>query len=276
MPALFKKSCAVLLKLLILTLVWCACCFAAVLMYTAVWPEQTGEEIVIKNDAEIDSSNVDDGYFMAMHESCSSSLKLRVAKDDIIYTYDLNNDGEYEVFPLQMGNGKYTCSIFKHVEGNKYSKAAEVTLNVELVHEYVPYLVSSQYVYYTPEFKAVEEAALLCEGMETDLEIYDAVVNYMKENFTYDYARAASNPGFYLGDVEGCFETRIGLCQDLSAVTACMLRTQGVPCQLVIGYADEYYHAWNKVYVDGEYRLLDITAVITGVPAKEYTEVRHY
>jgi transglutaminase-like putative cysteine protease len=31
-----------------------------------------------------------------------------------------------------------------------------------------------------------------------------------------------------------------------------MLRSQGVPCKLVIGYAGEAYHAWISVYVEGE------------------------
>jgi len=276
MPAFCKKGSLMLLKLLALASVWCACCFAAVIVFTAVWPEPTGEEVVTKKKVVIDSSNAEQGYFMAMHEKCSGTLKLRVLKDDIIYTYDLNNEGEYETFPLQLGDGKYTCTIYKHVESNKYSKEAEISLEVEMENEFAPYLVPSQYVYYEPEFKAVEESMRLCEGLETDVEIYNAIIDYIRANFIYDYERAASNPGFYLGDVEGCFETRTGLCQDLSAMTACMLRVQGVPCQMVIGYADKYYHAWNKVYLDGEYKLLDVTAEITGVPAKTYTEERHY
>ena len=276
MSAFRKKICGIVLKLALFSFIWCACCLAAAILYEAIWPEQSGEEVVKKRAFSVDSSNTEDGYFMAMHDEYGGKLKMRVAKDGQIYTYDLNGTGEYESFPLQLGDGTYTMSVYKNVESNKYSKEAEVTLNVELENEYTPFLSPSQYVYYTPEFKAVEQSNLLCEGLETDVEKYNAIVNYVSANFKYDYERAASNPGFYLGDVEGCFETQMGLCQDLSAMTACMLRVQGIPSQLVIGYADKYYHAWNKVYVDGEYRLLDITAEITGVPAKVYTEDRHY
>jgi len=31
-----------------------------------------------------------------------------------------------------------------------------------------------------------------------------------------------------------------------------MLRSQDVPCKLVVGYAGEAYHAWINVYVEGE------------------------
>ena len=276
MAASRKKSCGVLLKLVIFTSIWCACCFAAAIMYTAVWPEPSGEEVTTESSFVIDSSNSEDGYFMARNEEGNNGLKMRITKGGSTYTYDLNNAGRYEVFPLQMGSGTYTCTLFRHVESNKYAKEAEISINVELDNEYTPYLGPSQYVYYTPEFKAVEESKLLCENLETDIEKYNAIVNYISENFAYDYERAASNPGYYLGDVDGCFETRKGLCQDLAAMTACMLRVQGIPSQLVIGYADKYYHAWNKVLLDGEYQMLDITAEITGVPASVYTEERHY
>lgn len=276
MSAFRKKSSAFILKTVLFTSIWCACCLAAAIIYTAVWPEQSGEEVITESDFSIDSSNAEDGYFMAMHEESGSMLKMRITKGGNTYTYDLNNSGKYEVFPLQMGSGTYTCTLFRHVESNKYAKEAEISIDVELDNEYTPYLGPNQYVYYKQDFKAVEESNLICENLETDIEKYNAIVEYISENFTYDYERAASNPGFYLGDVEGCFETRTGLCQDLAAMTACMLRVQGIPSQLVIGYADKYYHAWNKVLIDGEYQLLDITAEITGVPASVYTEDRHY
>lgn len=32
---------------------------------------------------------------------------------------------------------------------------------------------------------------------------------------------------------------------------AAMLRSQGIPCKLVIGYAGTAYHAWINVYIQG-------------------------
>lgn len=276
MSAFRKKIRSTVLKLVLFSSIWCACCFAAAMLHEAIWPRQSGEDLIEKETFVLDSSNAEDGYFMAKQEDDGSRRKMRVAKGGQTYTYDLSSSGEYEVFPLQMGSGKYTCSVFRNVKSNKYSKEAEITLNVELKNEYVPYLSPSQYVYYTPNFKAVEQSKKLCEGLTTDVEKYNAIIGYISQNFAYDYDRAASNPSFYLGDVDGCFESKIGLCQDLAAMTACMLRVQGIPSQLVIGYADRYYHAWNKVLLDGEYRTLDITAEITGVPASRYTEERHY
>jgi len=276
MHAFRKAWRGVFLKLIGFTLIWCICCAAALTLYEAVWPVQSGEVIETKEVLTVDSSHANEGYIMVRRDACSSGLKLRITHGSSLYTYDLNNDGEYEVFPLQMGDGTYTCTLYRHVEGNKYAYDGEVNVEVDLNHEYVPYLGPNQYVDYELDTEAVEKAEELCEDLETDKEKFDAIVGYIRENFAYDYERAASNPGFYLGDIDGCYEDQIGLCQDLSALTACMLRSQGVPTQLVIGYADKYYHAWNRVLIEEEYQLLDMTAEITGVPAKTYTEERRY
>ena len=39
-----------------------------------------------------------------------------------------------------------------------------------------------------------------------------------------------------------------GICFDYAALMAGMLRSQGVPCKLVIGYAGDVYHAWISVW----------------------------
>ena len=41
---------------------------------------------------------------------------------------------------------------------------------------------------------------------------------------------------------------KTGICFDYAALMAGMLRSQGVPCQLVVGYAGKAYHAWINVW----------------------------
>jgi len=246
------------------------------LLKDALWPEASGTVRKTKGEFTVDASNTDRGYFMAKRTATSSSLKMRVARGNGLYTYDLTADGQYDVFPLQMGDGTYTCSLYRNVSGNKYSKEAEVEFSVTLDEEFIPYLYPSQYVHYTMESEAVLMSEKICEGLQTDEEKYEAIIAYIRENFSYDYERARANPGFYLGDIEKCFKTRKGLCQDLAALAACMLRVQGIPTQMVIGYADKQYHAWNSVFIDNEYRHLDVTAEVTGVAAKVYTVDRWY
>ena len=49
-----------------------------------------------------------------------------------------------------------------------------------------------------------------------------------------------------------CFESRMGICQDLSAVMVAMLRSQGIPTKEIFGYVspDGLYHAWNMIYTE--------------------------
>ena len=42
--------------------------------------------------------------------------------------------------------------------------------------------------------------------------------------------------------------TKKGICFDYASLMAGMLRSQGVPCKLVVGYAGTAYHAWISVW----------------------------
>ena len=57
----------------------------------------------------------------------------------------------------------------------------------------------------------------------------------------------------------------MGICQDLAALAACMLRVQGVPTKLMVGYAGKMYHAWNSVVIDGEEVLYDPTLELSAI-----------
>lgn len=269
-----RRAAGACLLLLCLTCIW----LGALAVYgRIVWPQASGEKTYQKNDLTLDVSHMSDGYIMAKSAPTSKKLKLRISRGDTIFTYDLNGAGDYEVFPLQLGSGGYTCSLYKNIKSNKYSKEAELSFSAELTSEEAPFLCPSQYVNYTQASPAVAKAEEICAGLKTDEEKLEAIRNFMVKGFAYDYVRALTTPGSYLGDVDGCFETRLGLCQDLAAIAACMLRSQGIPTQLVIGYADEIYHAWNHVLIDGEYQRLDVTAALSGIAGDAvYTMERYY
>ena len=261
---------------LMILLMFVGCVVVLATVAGSVWPT-TGDDTKKKDNMIVDYSHAEDGYIMIKRAECSARLKLRISKGDMTYTYDLNNDNEYEVFPLQMGSGAYKCSLYKNVSGSKYSKEAEVSIDVTLKDENAAFLCPSQYVNYTAESPAALMSDQICAELTTDAEKVEAIRKFMVSGFTYDYVRALTIKESYLGDVDGCFESRMGLCQDLAAIAACMLRVQGIPTKLVIGYAGNVYHAWNLVLIDGEYQRLDITAELSGMGANtEYTPERYY
>ena len=83
-----------------------------VLAASAKWPAQSAKGVKKNGKMKLDVTNINEGYFMAaVQKKNAHKLKLRVVKGKESLTYDLDNTGEYEVFPLQLGNGKYEISL---------------------------------------------------------------------------------------------------------------------------------------------------------------------
>ena len=75
-----------------------------------------------------------------------------------------------------------------------------------------------------------------------------AVYDYVVQNLTYDKQRAATVKSGYLSDLDAVLREKKGICFDYAALMTAMLRSQGVPCKLVVGYAGTAYHAWISVW----------------------------
>ena len=245
---------------------------------TAKWPATPGNDLKTNGSLKVDAGNTQNGYFQAcVSKKSSHKMKLRVVKGDTTLTYDLNSKGNYEVFPLQFGTGKYEISLYENVSGNKYSNAGKVTLNVSKMTDNACFLYPNQYVNYTKDSGPVKKALELCEEMTDQKEVFDKVCKFMKTSFVYDYIKAMNIKAGVLPEIEDCFNSKKGVCQDLSAIMCSMLRTQGIPTKLIIGYADKNYHAWVVSIIDGKEYFFDPTAAINGIAkVKKYSVERYY
>ena len=65
---------------------------------------------------------------------------------------------------------------------------------------------------------------------------------------TYDRELAATVKSGYLPVLDQVLEKKSGICFDYAALMTGMLRSQGVPCKLVVGFAGSAYHAWISVW----------------------------
>lgn len=242
----------------------------------AVWPEATGEQVLSDGGLLLDCSHMSQGYAMAAAAGGSGNrMKLQVVCNGAQLLYDLNSSGVYEVLPFQFGSGTYSISLFENVEGSKYAGKGKIDVSVQLEDENAAFKVPNQYVNYTKESPSVQKSDELAGG-KSESEIYEEVCNFMASEFSYDFVRAVSISPGELPEVDGCFESRTGICQDLSAVMISMLRVQGIPSRLMIGYADGYYHAWTVSIVDGEEKFFDPTAAINALNASDYVVERYY
>ena len=242
----------------------------------ALWPAAGGNE-QRSGKMKLDVSFLSEGYFLAAVQKPSSHrLKLRVVKDGETLTYDLNSNGDYEVFPLQLGNGNYEVSLYENVSGKKYSQEGRISLSVRTRLPGVCFLYPNQYVNYTQFSEAVAKAGELC-ARKGPKEAYATICDFMKNNFVYDYIKAVTVQAGQLPDIDNSYAKRMGVCQDLSAITVCMLRTQGIPSRLIIGYADNQYHAWTMTKMGGTDEFFDPTAALNAIaPVKDYSMERYY
>lgn len=200
--------------------------------------------------AEVDFSNTADGYVMACYTGeTSKRLKLRVAGPKTTYTYNLNVQ-EWTTFPLSDGNGSYKVTIYKNAGGNKYATVMSTKFKVELTDEFAPFLRPNQYVDYSVSSETVDMGAKICEGIPQPLEKVAAVYDYVVSNFSYDYDKAATVKSGYLPVLDSVLAEKKGICFDYAAVMTAMLRSQGIPCKLVVGYAGSTYHAWISVWTE--------------------------
>jgi len=185
-----------------------------------------------------------------------SSFKVIVEKDDVDYIYNLNS--ESETFPLQMGSGEYKVSIYGSNDGRRFRLLSKETITVEL-EENAVFLSSSQTVNWNIESEVTALAITLTEDAETDREKLEAIYEYVINNISYDYNKARKMPKGYIPSAESTLTEGLGVCYDFAAITAAMLRSVDVPTKLIKGYSafTPVYHAWNEVFVDGEWIVID-------------------
>lgn len=242
-------------------------------------PEASGTVVYEGNGVTIDASHTGDGYIMVKGMSSDTRLKTQVSLNEEIYTYDLNQEEEYEVYPLQMGNGIYKVQVFQQVEGTSYTPVYYADIEVEMPDTDRVFLYPSQYIWYTNDKNAVRLSYDLCMNLTSDQEKVERIYDYVVNLLTYDYEKAATVQKGYLPDVDATLEERKGICFDYSALVAAMLRAQDIPVRLVIGYVqpENLYHAWNQAYVDGEWIWMDATfGPSSGHTEKDYTQEREY
>ena len=254
-------------------------CAAAVIVATGLnLPEASGSNVKKDGKMTVDCSNMTQGYIMVKGKQSNKRLKVRIATSGAKLNYDLNSNGEYEVFPLQFGSGKYQVSLFENVKGKDYSKEGSIKLSVKMDDELSCFTYPNQYVSYNENTECVKYALDMCKDMTDQAEMYKAVCKFVTSNFVYDFIKSVTVKPGQLPQIDECWNSRMGICQDLSAMTCAMLRCNGIPARLMIGTVGaNTYHAWVVAVVNGEERFFDPTAELNASSKTEtYTTERYY
>lgn len=215
-------------------------------------PQAPGTTVYANDKAAIDASNITQGYISVKYTGGGSSrIRAQVIKSGgATYTYEVNNKGNYETYPLSCGNGKYTIKVFENTSGNKYAQLLSQEINVTLANDFVPFLYPNQYVNFGSNSQVVQKASQLASTKGDDLETIANVYHFVIDNITYDTQLAQTVQSGYLPDVDAVLKKGSGICFDYAALMSAMLRSQNIPSKLVIGYTGNLYHAWINAYVD--------------------------
>ncbi len=212
-------------------------------------PVASGTKEKKTSKATIDYSNTTDGYVMVNFTAATDKrLKVQVTgPSSTTYTYDIKQ-GTWTTFPLSDGNGSYKVSVFENVSGTKYSNVASQSFDVKLSDEFAPFLRPNQYVDYQNAPDTIAKAADLTKDCKDTIEKVGVVYDFVVKNLTYDTEKAKTVKSGYLPILDDVLESKTGICFDYASLMTGMLRSQGVPCKLVVGYAGTAYHAWISVY----------------------------
>ena len=216
--------------------------------------------------ADIDVSTAPDGFFSVFYPG-DASLKMKVgvtvAGQTTYYDY---TPGARASYAIHKGDGSYTVALYRNLSGSRYQKVATKTVSVRLTDPLAPYLASTTEISFEADGAVSQTAAALCRNLTDPRSKVVAIHNFIARNFSYDnsFAAAVRNGTVrqYTTNTEQALRSRQGVCYDFSALFAAMCRSQGIPCALMKGYTASGYHAWNRVWVDGTWVTMDVTAAV--------------
>lgn len=212
--------------------------------------EASGVKVAQGGGARIDYSNIKDGYVMVRYDTATPlRLKVQVKGPSTTYTYNLTPE-KWTAFPLSDQNGEYRVTVCQNVGGTKYAVVLSTGFQAQMTDEFAPFLRSNQYVDILSAPNTAAKAQQLVAGKTDPLKKVEAVYDFVVNTLSYDRELAATVQSGYLPVLDQVLAKKKGICFDYAALMTGMLRSQGVPTKLVVGYAGQAYHAWISVYTE--------------------------
>ncbi len=111
----------------------------------------------------------------------------------------------------------------------------------------------------------IAKAKKITAKCTTDEQKTKAIHDWICKNFAYDYECLSSNDISKQANVGWVYKNKRAVCSGFSRLNQVMLTSVGVPCMDVFGPGEgnpnnmEYSHEWNVVYLNGSWRIIDLT-----------------
>ena len=209
---------------------------------------------------EIDTTIVSSGFIIVNYND-TRALQL-----DVSYTFTANGKMYVGYFtqqisgratmkvPLVYGQGRYDIRVVSII-APLWSVKGKLTLNVTSISETGPFLSSNTNVIYNENMQFIKKAAELCKGAKNDFDKVVAIYTWLTQYLSYHDFYHTYWLGAYNCDLEDLYSLKAGVCFDFSICLAAMLRSQNIPCKVILGRytfsaEDEPGHMWNEVYIN--------------------------
>lgn len=197
--------------------------------------------------------------------TCENKTQTKIA----VTVKKTGTDSQYNYFvtdadvnlsvPLTAGNGTYQVSVLKNIKDNQYSPLMSSEVELELEDSKSAYLTSNDMLCWNKKNAAIKKANKITKKYKSQENKIKALYKYLVKNYDYDYDKykqnTSGNLAYYTPDISKTYKSKKGICYDMSALTASMMRSVGIHTKMVTGYPNSkyyngsQYHAWNKIYL---------------------------
>jgi len=219
----------------------------------ASYANEFAEPETLAEGVQADFSHTSQGTVGFQVES-EKKIVVQVCHEDLKYNYHVAIDGSLTYVPAQLGNGTYEFRVLQNSVDTKYIELASKKVEIQTDDEFAAFLRPNMIVNFNENSECVKVAAELASKATSEKNFIKSVYEYMQDNMSYDDAFASTVTEGYIPDPDRTLKTKTGICFDFAALTAAMLRSQGIPTKLITGYVGEdgLYHAWNSMYLKSE------------------------
>ncbi|MDR1541355.1 MAG: transglutaminase-like domain-containing protein [Clostridiales bacterium] len=210
--------------------------------------------------ATIDTSEVAKGLVKVQYSGeLNKAVKVLVEANGDKNVYSVR-DNEPNYVPLQMGTGLYKISMLQNVTGNKYKPLFSQEVKVDKIDQNAMFSSPSLLISFNSAMKSIVAYHSMTSG-EKKSEAVNMIYKDLVLSYSYDFDKVKNLPTDYVPVIDEMYIQKKGICYDYSALLAGVLRSQGIPTKLIMGYAPNVkeYHAWNEILVDGKWIVVDTT-----------------
>lgn len=216
---------------------------------------------VAKAENGVDIANNGNGTITV---TCDNEAQKKIAVTvkktgtDSQYNYFVSDSEVNLSVPLTAGNGTYQVSVLKNIKDNQYSPLMSSEVELELKDSKTAYLTSNDMISWSKKNTAIKKANKLTKKYKSQSSKIKVLYKYLVKNYDYDYDKYSQNTSgnlaYYTPDITVTYKNKKGICYDMSALTASMMRSVGIHTKMVTGYPNSkyyngtQYHAWNQIY----------------------------